>query len=72
MSYRIMYPEKRQYVACFLLEYKNVPTTLPEFFPGQPVFAMACYIGTIFNATFLQIISFKSVQCDITFKVDMK
>ena len=34
---------------------------------SQPVFAMACYTGTIFNATSLQIVSLKIVQCDITF-----
>ena len=27
---------------------------------------MACYTGTIFNATSLQIVSLKIVQCDIT------
>ena len=38
----------------------------PEVFSGQPVFAIACYIGTVFNATSLQIVSLKIVQCDIT------
>ena len=29
---------------------------------------MGCYTGTIFNATLLQIVSLKIVQCDITFE----
>ena len=32
---------------------------------GQPVSAMGCYTGTIFNAKSLQIVSLKIVQCDI-------
>ena len=35
---------------------------------NQPVFAMVCYTGMIFNATSLQIVSLKIVQCDITLK----
>ena len=36
---------------------------------SQPVSAMGCYTGTIFNATSLQIVSLKIDQCDITLKV---
>ena len=35
---------------------------------SQPVSAMGCYTGTIFNATSLQILSLKIVQCNITLK----
>ena len=35
---------------------------------SQPVFAMSCFTGMIFNAISLQIVSLKIVQCNISFR----
>ena len=40
---------------------------VPRILSSQSVSAMRCYHGTIFNATSLQIVSLKIVQCGITF-----
>ena len=38
---------------------------------SQPVSAVGCYTGTISNATSLEIVSLKIVQCDITFTLKL-
>ena len=50
----------------FLIGVQKLAMMLSEFLSNQPVFAMICYTGTIFNATSLQIVLLKIVQYEIT------
>ena len=63
-----MYPEKRQHVACFDWGSKT-RNDAAIILSSQSVSAMGCYTRTIFNATSLQIVPLKIIQCDITFRI---
>ena len=41
----------------------KIRNDVARIFVSQPGSAMTCYTGTIFNATSLQIVSLKTVQC---------